>query len=171
MVLNGITRTQRFIKGISLHSSIDNNDRRQDTMTGAGTTHDTNSTLFQPLNPGEHIKLDDSTTDLIEINEQSEPCVNIIEEYNLGPLSDPKPFPSYVDINSTKHLDECIKKDIAWSVANGYPGNWPSLGSWTAFNRNVSSRSHEKSIIEYLPVVNQPPDISVCKNYLDNLKT
>ena len=34
-------------KGIPTHSTVDNNDGRQETMTGAGTTHDTNQTLFQ----------------------------------------------------------------------------------------------------------------------------
>ena len=34
-------------KGVVTHSTIDNNDGRGDTMTGLGTTHDTNSTLFQ----------------------------------------------------------------------------------------------------------------------------
>ena len=29
------------------HSTIDNNDGRQKTMTGVRTTHDTNMTLFQ----------------------------------------------------------------------------------------------------------------------------
>ena len=32
---------------ISLHSTIDNNDGCQETMTDSGTTHHTNSTFFQ----------------------------------------------------------------------------------------------------------------------------
>eukprot|EP00794_Sanderia_malayensis_P013459 gene13459-14844_t len=34
-------------KGVSMHSTLDNNDGKQETMTGADTTHDTNKTLFQ----------------------------------------------------------------------------------------------------------------------------
>ena len=41
-----------FSNAVALHSSIDNNDGHQETITGAGTTHDTNSTLFQPLLEG-----------------------------------------------------------------------------------------------------------------------
>ena len=41
-----------FSSTMALHSTIDNNDGRQETITGAGTTHDTNMTLFQPLLPG-----------------------------------------------------------------------------------------------------------------------
>ena len=36
-----------FRKGVVTHSTIDNNDGRQETMTGVGTTHNTNMTLFQ----------------------------------------------------------------------------------------------------------------------------
>ena len=46
---------KRFTNGLPMHSSIDNNDGRQETLTGAGTTHDTNSTLFQPILPGNNI--------------------------------------------------------------------------------------------------------------------
>ena len=34
-------------KGIVTHSTMDNNDGMQESVTGAGTTHDTNQTLFQ----------------------------------------------------------------------------------------------------------------------------
>ena len=34
-------------KGVVCHSTLDNNDGRQNTLTGSGTTHDTNVTLFQ----------------------------------------------------------------------------------------------------------------------------
>ena len=43
---------ERFVNCVSLHSSIDNNDGRQETLTGCGTTHDTNMTLFQTIQPG-----------------------------------------------------------------------------------------------------------------------
>ena len=36
-----------FRKGVTTHSIIDNNDGRQETMTGSGTTHDTSITMFQ----------------------------------------------------------------------------------------------------------------------------
>ena len=137
---------KRLFKGISLHSSIDNNDGRQETMTGAGTTHDTNKTLFQPLIPGE--TLDEPRNESNEYIGEYEPYVNDIEEYNLGQLADPKPFPSYVDDKSTKLLEECFQKDVVWSIANGLPGDIPLTGSWTAFSRDVSSRTQEKSLIE-----------------------
>ena len=34
-------------KGVVTHSTIDNNDGKQETASGSGTSHDTNKTLFQ----------------------------------------------------------------------------------------------------------------------------
>ena len=34
-------------RGVVTHSTMDNNDGRQESVTGFGTTHDTNQTLFQ----------------------------------------------------------------------------------------------------------------------------
>ena len=46
-----------FRKGVTTHSTIDNNDGRQETMTGSGTTHDTNITMFQLLTKKEKEEL------------------------------------------------------------------------------------------------------------------
>ena len=47
--LNGrrISLFPNMRKGVSTHSTVDNNDGKQETLTGSGTTHDTNQTLFQ----------------------------------------------------------------------------------------------------------------------------
>ena len=42
-----------FCKGVTTHSTIDNNDGHQVTLTGSGTTHDTNKTVFQVLSTEE----------------------------------------------------------------------------------------------------------------------
>lgn len=47
MVSKNPLQLSNFRKGVMTHSTIDNNDGRQDTWTGKGTTHDTNKTLFQ----------------------------------------------------------------------------------------------------------------------------
>ena len=52
-------------------------------------------------------------------------------------------------------------------MANGLPSNLE--GSWTAFQRSVSPTFQQKSIIEYLPAISQPPKYDVCKTYLDGL--
>ena len=44
--------SKEMVKGTATHATTDNNDGCQDTMTGKGTTHDTNCTLFQPILPG-----------------------------------------------------------------------------------------------------------------------
>ncbi|XP_057316865.1 uncharacterized protein LOC130657893 [Hydractinia symbiolongicarpus] len=165
---------KRFVKGYPLHSTIDNNDGRQETLTGVGTTHDTNSTLFQPFIPGDSI-LHETKSTIQELVPCEEIVTNNIEEYHLGARADPLAFPAYQDDEGTELLEESFRRDVAWSLASGLPAtdgepDLPMLGSWTAFNRKVSDRKQKKSLIEYMPVINQPPDISVCKNYLDTLK-
>ena len=41
--------SNHMCKGIPVHAAIDNNDGVQQTLTGKGTTHDTNMTLFQSV--------------------------------------------------------------------------------------------------------------------------
>ena len=43
------------------------------------------------------------------------------------------------------------------------------LGSWTAFNKKVSSYETSQMIQEYLPVTPHSPEYPVCKEYLDFL--
>ena len=38
--------SNHMCKGIPVHTTIDNNDGAQETLTGKGTTHDTNMILF-----------------------------------------------------------------------------------------------------------------------------
>ena len=57
-IISSDTRKSKMMaKGIATHATINNNDGRQETMTGKGTTHDSNRTLFQPLLPGNVIRL------------------------------------------------------------------------------------------------------------------
>ena len=158
---------KRLIKSIPLHSTIDNNDGCQETMSGSGTSHHTNSTFFQPL-------LGEIATNSTISEARNETVTPEIAEYSLPAKArkDPLPFNAYNDNASTDLLSECLKKDIAWSIANGVPsepGILPLLGSWTAFNRKISEHKQEKSLIEFRPVISQPPKHDVCKYYLDIL--
>ena len=159
---------KRLIKSIPLHSTIDNDDGCQETMTGSGTSHHTNSTFFQPLLPDESKEI---ATNSAVLEVRNETVTPEIPEYSLPAKArkDPSPFNAYIDNDSTDLLFECLKKDIAWSIANGEPGILPLLGSWTAFNRKVSEHKQKKSLIEFMPVISQPPKHDVCKYYLDIL--
>ena len=52
MVSSSVTVSKQLAKRIATHTTIDNNDGKQDMYTGSGTTHDANCILFQPLIPG-----------------------------------------------------------------------------------------------------------------------
>ena len=66
-----------------------------------------------------------------------------------------------------------FSKDLIWATVSGLPKDiggttdLPLLGSWTAFNKNVTDVNTFKSIINYLPTIPEPPDYKVCKEHLD----
>ena len=49
MVASSKRMSNKMCKGIPVHATIDNNDGVQETLTGKGSTHDTNMILFQPI--------------------------------------------------------------------------------------------------------------------------
>ena len=54
--------SHHMCKGIPVHTTIDNNDRVQEILTGKGTTHDTNMTLFQSICEGLFLSLFENLT-------------------------------------------------------------------------------------------------------------
>ena len=86
----------------------------------------------------------------------------------------PPLYPEFHDIDKRDLLDDSLKKDIAWSLAEGideYTESQPEtfLGSWTCFKKDTSNLMFDKSIVEYLPMVPEPPEYPVCKKFLDDL--
>jgi len=127
-------------KGVTTYSTIDNNDGNQETMTGSGTTHDTNKTLFQKPSK---IQLETiSPTGCAN----SDPCDLDDDEftdpipYEIGNRLEPELFTDFKEaVIENDELDKCFKKDIAWSIAGSLPSEFceqklPLLGSWTPFN-------------------------------------
>ena len=159
-------------KGVVTHSSLDNNDGRQETMTGSGTTHDTNKTLFQlPTKKeleevpkiGETIRPLDLCEEIIEAS--AEP-----QSYDIGTRVGPPTLSNFKLSEDTEKIDASFKRDIAWSVSGLLDGDeYPLLGSWTPFNKKVSNFDTTPCVQEYLSVTPLPPDYPVCKEYLDFL--
>ena len=167
-------------KGVSTHSTVDNNDGKQETLTGEGTTHDTNQTLFQ-------LPTEKEREETVPICLQNETSLNVhgtidcvdlfnIDEdhlhYDASTRAEP-PLSSDImdDENSRSEIDFCLNKDIIWSLAGSISGSiagseLPKLGSWTSFNRLISNTKSLPCIQEYLPVTPHPPH-PICKQYLD----
>ena len=86
----------------------------------------------------------------------------------------PLPYPEFHDTVKRDLLDDSLKKDIAWSLAEDideYTESQPEtfLGSWTCFKKDTSNLMFDKSLIEYLPMAPEPPEYPVCKKFLDDL--
>lgn len=94
--------------------------------------------------------------------------------YHPGKRVDPPLFPSHKDEKSRKHLDLCLKRDIAWSMVGALKSNdeeLPLLGSWTPFNREVTDHLTTACIEEFLPVTPHPSEYPICKEYLDFIES
>ena len=72
--------------------------------------------------------------------------------YEIGTRLEPPLYPYYEDdINLKNELDKCLMKDIAWSIAGSLPNDFKGenlqlLGSWTPFNKIVTTLLPDKCI-------------------------
>ena len=165
-----------MIKGITTHAPLDNNDGCQDTLTGKGTTHDTNFTVFQPILKNEnlvHNKFPSATTDEnLYLGESADEKYEI-PEFNIGVRKPPPLFKDFTDNTDTDELLKSLKKDLIWAVTIGMNSETGSekdlIGSWTDFKKKTSTSINQKSVLEYLPAVSKQPEYPVCKKFLDDL--
>ena len=130
-------------RGVLIHATMDNNDGKQDTLTGSRTTRDINKILFQLPSPlGEQtIPVTgisrEQPLDLAE-SEQDKPLTAL--PYDLGKRVGPSLFPDHQDSTLRDKLDECLKRDIAWSAAgmvrnSGEEEETTVAGWWISFHK------------------------------------
>ena len=112
---------------------------------------------------------------------QGEPSLNLepdnpeipdVPEFSIGVKKPPPLYPNHKDNPDTSLLDHCFKRDVVWSMLDALPDLPDSsvpVGSWKAFNKQVTDKEVCKSLLEYLPVIPQPPEYPVCKKFLDQL--
>ena len=154
-----------LVKYASTHSSLDNNDKCQDTSTGKNTTHHTNFLVFQPNPPPHGIQLGPSSSS------RNTSDIDSDSNYKIGKLVPPKAFPKYKDNECVDSIENSFQKDILWSLTGGLPNEddeeLPLLGSWTSFMKNTAREKNIQSLIKYLPANENPPEHGVCKEYLE----
>ena len=165
--------------------TLDNNDGGQMTLTGVGTTHDTTGTINQPVLPGEveYQSFEPSEERYLSIDDEEQIDYG---DYKVGKPSGPPIIKEYEPDKDKSELEGRLNKDFAWALAaalcnQGIKGQElldldkiedeektnDFVGSWTAFNKEVTSVETTKSRNEYLPTIPHPPDDSICKYYLD----
>ena len=115
MVTGRKSQISHLRKGVVSHSSIDNNDGGQETVTGSGTTYDTNKTLFQ--NPAKDTLLKptigDEVDDFRELLSYTEPRENMEHApYKPGNRVGPQLFPTYEDDTSQDEINFLVYLDF-----------------------------------------------------------
>ena len=78
-----------LMKNTTTHSSLDNNDKCQDTNTGKNTTHHTNFLLFQPNPPTNGVSITTATTS------RTTSSIENNLNYKIGKLVPPSALPEY----------------------------------------------------------------------------
>ena len=114
--------TSSFRKGVTTHSTIDNNDGRQETVDGSGTTHDTNITMFQLPTDEElslpTIKEEDETPQTLLDSAEEE---NTIAPFHIGKLIGPPLVEADPCVDKDDELEFCLKRvlpgqlQVPWS--------------------------------------------------------
>ena len=163
-----------LVPGKPFHVTLDNSDEKQQTLTGAETTHHTNGTVFQ----------NNATVseEAVQISAQVvEEKLCLIDEDNLdyGTYKIPKKVnppavPEFEERVQTDLLEWCLARDIARVTVSSLGTSYlleeetdisDYIGSWTAFIKDVTDSDTQKACLEYLEIVPLPPDDTVCKYY------
>ena len=96
------------MRDIATHSSLDNNDMKQDTNRGHCTTHYTNFLIFQPNPPIEGAVISNSE---FSYDEQGTDV-----DYKIGKLVPPPLISEYEDNESGTLIRHCFAKDVLWWI-------------------------------------------------------
>ena len=168
MVLQDRMYFSYFRKGVTTHCTVDNNDGHQETLTGSGTTQDTNKKIFQVLSTGERQNLPvvGKQERPVLLKDESNIWSTASMSYNIGKHNAPDLFLKFQMQFDFDQIEQALKRDIACSLCDD---DFPLLGSWRFFNKLVSNIEYESIVPEYLRVNPHPTDCPIFKGYLDFL--
>ena len=126
-------------KGVVTRSTMDNNDGREDTMTGFGTTHNTYSTLFPLPTVKERTTIPTilEENDSIDFNlQETDNFAKNILPYNIGKRIGPPLFTN-IGNNPSDLLNHCLEVDLIWSICASFLSifeneEFVKIGPWTS---------------------------------------
>ena len=145
-----------FLKGVTAHSTIDNNDSRQETMTGSGITHDTNITMFQLPIKKEKEELLPLSKQINTFQAESNELTNVgrdIPPFNIDRRFGPPLFKNFSEPGKDL-IEKNFLYNLACSIAGAMPSHFEQLDlhlivSWTSFKKLSSSVDIKKCCQEY----------------------
>ena len=123
---------------VTMHSTMDNNHGRQETLTGSGTTHDINKRIFQVLSTEEKQTLPVNREQERPFLLKDEPSIWSTDPlpYNIGKRNGPDLFPKIQMQFDTDQTELALKRNITWSQCSVLnDDDLPLLGSWTFFKK------------------------------------
>ena len=103
-----------------MHSSLDNNDGRQESVTGFGTTHHTNSLIFQPRTANSENVIDKEENVDVEM---SRPGTKAAPPHLIRKKKPPPLFIENLGDERSNLIEESFDRDLLWAIAGGYGVN------------------------------------------------
>ncbi|KAJ8050587.1 Vesicular integral-membrane protein VIP36 [Holothuria leucospilota] len=150
---------QNILPGTFTTLVWDNIDFGEETLSGKGTTHSTNGIMIQrPLQS--HQEIDSSSLPTSKKTKERSiivPPAEIVPFMGFGKRKGPDQIGCSVDMTVKVSSPSEIKArslDFAYHVLKFYGTGVPS---WTGFNTLVSCLAPRKSVVAYLPAINQSP--------------
>ena len=124
------------------HITLDNNDGRQMTLTGVGTTHDTTGTINQPTLPGEIEYQPSEPSEVLyeSINDDEYDQIDY-GDYKVGMKKSPLIVKSYQVNRDMRELEGRLDTDIAWALAASTSDNRKEVKEGDMFDSdNIEDR-------------------------------
>ena len=91
--------------------------------------------------------------------EQSHPGSNEeISPYSIAKLKSPPSFTDFIGDESKDLLESQFSLNLIWLIIVGIPQGrdrnpLPLVGSWTHFNKQISCKTFQKTLIKYVPII------------------
>lgn len=136
----------------------DNIDRREETLTGKGTTHRVNGIAVQArmhgprLPPAALPKIDKQKQRTVPVAQEELPVYLAGERVGPQPITQRTRAPFNIETSELSH-----KKNLLWIIARSVHTLRQVIPSWTGFNIIMREAiSVSRDVVSYMPTINAP---------------
>jgi hypothetical protein len=155
----GVPHPESVQPYINTTVAYDNIDRREETLSGAGTSHRVNGIIIQPTVYGPHLPKGPEHN-ITKSKQRS--LLDFIDDrhlptYNAGEKVGPPVRPRLQEVDYTDITKAAWRKTFVWFLCRLHSARNQNIPSWTGFNIKVSDADNAvPDNLGYLPTINAP---------------
>ena len=141
----------------------DNNDFGEETLSGKGTTHNTNGIIIQRHSTPQQSTMDHQPLPRSRVRSLQAPPTNLSPFFGIGGGQKdfgPAPIGESIDVSVDPFVssrDSPDKLDGIHMLIRNYADRNIKIPSWTGFNTVIAKDVPAKSTVGYLPVIDAAP--------------